>query len=194
MPLETPVYDADKSRRIVILIAATCLMFAAVWAYVFLLRKPRVADGALQTITAVPLHSELRQGGTMSEGYGGGVESMDEMLVWVSFRMKNLTGDTPLYETRQRATLTLPDGEQKFAYAESPSEIEKLRQVPKIQQVTGTLVPREMTLAPGMGTQGMALFVFPVTKQVWDTRREFSVAVSFQWQRDLAMREITNVP
>ena len=37
----------------------------------------------------------------------------------------------------------------------------------------------------------MALFVLPITKQVWDSRREFSVAIAFQYQRDLALKEAT---
>ncbi len=171
------------------LIAATCIMFFLAWAYVFFLQKPRVADGKIEVITAIPLHTELRQGGTMSQGYGGGVEKTDEMLVWVAFDMKNLTADVPLYETGQKATLTLPDGEEKFAAAESPTEVAKLRAYSKAKQVPGALMPRELTLAPGKGAQGLALFVFPIDKQTWDTHREFSVAVAFQWQRDLALRE-----
>ncbi len=63
-----------------------------------------------------------------------------------------------------------------------------MRALPHLAQVPGALVPRELTLAPERATSGLALFAFPITKQTWDTRREFSVAVSFQWQRDLAMR------
>ncbi len=183
------VYDEGKSRRTMTLIAATCIMFFLAWAYVFFLQKPRVADGTIEAITAIPLHTELRQGGTMSEGYGGGVEKTDEVLVWVAFNMKNLTADVPLFETGQRATLTLPDGEEKFAVAETPTEVAKLRAYSKVKQVPGPLMPRELTLAPGKAARGLALFVFPVDRQTWDTRREFSVAVAFQWQRDLALRE-----
>ena len=183
------VYDESKSRRTVILIAATCILFFLAWAYMFFLQKPRVADGTITEVTAVPLHTELRQGGTMSQGYGGGIEKNDEVLVWVAFHMKNLTEDVPLYETGQRATLTLPDGEQKFAYAQTPTEVAKLRAYSRLKQVPGALLPGELTLAPGKSAQGLALFAFPITRQTWDTRREFSVAVSFQWQRDLAMKE-----
>ncbi len=189
MPYEMPAYDAGKSHRTLALIAATCIMFFLVWAYVFFEQKPRVADGVIQSITAVPLHTEFRQGGTMREGYGGGMQKYDEMYVWVAFSMKNLTEDVPLYETGQRATLTLPDGEQQFAYAASPSDIAKVKTIRQLKQVPGTLVPHELTLKPGEQTQGLALFAFPITQQTWDTRREFSVAVSFQWQRDLAMKE-----
>ena len=183
------VYDAGKSRRTMTLIAATCIMFFLAWAYVFFLQKPRVADGVIESITVVPLHTELRQGGTMSEGYGGGIEKTDEVLVWVAFRMKNLTSDVPLYEIGQRATLTLPDGEEKFAAAQTPMQVAKLRAYSKGKQVPGELMPQSLTLTPGKGAQGLALFAFPVTKQAWDTHREFSIAVSFQWQRDLALKE-----
>ena len=204
MPFEMPAYDPTQSRRIVIMIALICFMFAAVWAYIFYHQQPRVADGAIEAITAIPLHTELREGGTMREGSGGSVQKSDEMLVWVAFTMKNLTPAIPLFETRQRATLSMPDGQQMFAMAENPSEVAKVRAYPKLQQMssspvshslmTGALVPLEMTLAPQQSTEGLALFAFPVTQQVWDTRREFSVDVSFQYQRDLAMKEKVAAP
>ncbi len=186
-----PPYDAGKSHRTLTLIGVTCFLFFAAWAYVFFVQKPQVTTGAIETITPIPLHTELRQGGTMAEGYGGTTVKTDEMLVWVAFDMKNVTADVPLYETGQRATLTFPDGQQQFATAESPVEIAKLKAVRGLRQPPGALVPSEATLTPGHAARGLALFVFPVTKQQWDSRREFSIAVSFQWQRDLALREAT---
>ncbi len=186
-----PEYDRGQSRRTMALIFATCFMFFAIWAYVFFEQKPRVADGAIASITAVPLHTEFRQGGNPGDGgYGGGLQKYDQMYVWVDMSMKNLTRDVPLYETGQQATLTLPTGEQKFAFAASPSDVAKVRALPKLQQVPGELLPRELTLRPGEQARGMALFAFPVPPQTWATRREFSVAIAFQWQRDLALREI----
>jgi hypothetical protein len=191
MPFEMAPYDAGKSRRTVILIALTCVMFAGAWAYVFYAQKPRVASGAIEDIHPIPIHTELRQGGTMAEGYGGGTVKQDEMLVWVSFQMKNLTEDVPLFSTGQKATLTLPDGEEKFADAESPIEIAKARAAfSQMKEIRGNVVPTDVTLQPQKSTQGLALFVFPVTPQVWATRRAFSVSVAFQYQRDLAMKEV----
>ena len=190
MPVSPPAYDQGQARRTVILIGATCFMFFAVWAWVFFMQKPRVADGAIQSITAVPLHTAFRQAGKEADGgYGGGVQTSDEMYVWTFITMKNLTADVPLYETQQKATLTLPDGEQQFAYAASPSDVAKVRSLPKLKQPEGALLPREVTLKPGQSGQGLALFAFPITKQTWDTHRDFSVAISFQWQRDLELRE-----
>ena len=186
-----PPYDAGKSNRTLTLIGVTCFLFFAAWAYVFFLQKPQVATGAIETITPIPLHTQLRQGGTMAEGYGGTTLRTDQMLVWVAFDMKNATADVPLYETGQRATITFPDGQQQFATAETPIEIAKLQAVPGLHQPPGTLVPSETTLTPGKSARGLALFVFPITKQKWDSRREFSIAVAFQWQRDLALREAT---
>lgn len=190
MVFQAPAYDEGKSRRTIILIAATCFMFAAVWAFVFYHQKPRVADGAIESIEPVPIHTETRQGGSMADGYGGSVDKQDEMLVWVRFHMKNLTEDVPLYAMKQKATLTLADGEEKTAYAESPAEIVKARAAfPQLKAITGTLVPSELTLQPEKTTQGLALFVFPVTEKAWRTRQEFYVNIAFEWQRDLAMRE-----
>ena len=194
MPISVPEYNQSKTRRTLILIVSIIVVFAAVWAYVFIGQKPRVADGSIQDITVIPLHSETRQGGTMREGYGGSVDVQDQTLVWVAFQMKNLTRDVPLYENGQKATLTLPDGQQLFSAAQSPTEIAKLRNLPQVSPVKGELVPPTMTLMPGQSTQGLALFAFPVKAEVWKTRREFSVSVAFNYQRDLAMQEPARVP
>ncbi len=189
-PVVAP-YDQGRSRRTFALIAATCFMFFAIWAWVFFVQKPRVADGKITAITAVPFHSEFRQAGTPGDGgTGGGVQSFDEVYVWVAMDMTNLTRDVPLYETSQRATLTLPTGEEKYAYAASPSDVAKVRALPKLRRVNGELLPRELTLKPEASARGLALFAFPVTQRVWDTRREFSVNIAFQWQRDLPLREV----
>ncbi len=196
MPLETP-YDAGQSRRIVILIAVTCFLFAAVWAYVFFEQKPRVADGTIDSMTVIPLHSAFKQGGTADMDYGATEIKNDQVLVWVALNMRNLTIEIPLYELGQRATLSLPDGQQLFAAAQMPLEVAKIRALPmlaKVAQPAGALLPSDLTLDPKKSAAGLALFSFPVTKQVWDTRREFSVAVSFQGQRDLAIKEKTAQP
>ncbi len=189
MALDTMAAEQSGGRRTLTLIAATCFLFFMTWAYVFITRQPRVADGAIEAITPVPLHTEFRQGGTMMEGYGGGVQRSDEMYVWVALRARNLTGATPLVETGQRATLTLPTGEQLFANATTASEVAKVRALPRLKGVPGALLPRDLVLKPGESAEGLALFGFAVTPQQWATRREFSVTVGFQGQRGLALRE-----
>ena len=189
MPFDTELHKRERSRGTFLIIIAVCLAFASVWAYVFFAQKPRVADGAITSITAVPLHSELSDGGAPGEGVGGGVEKTDEMLVWVHFHMNNLTKDVPLYETQQMATLTLLSGKEQFTNALNAIEVEKVRSYQGIRQVQGQLVPDTLTLAPGKSAEGLALFVFPVTPKVWNMRRAFSVSISFQYQHDLAMQD-----
>jgi hypothetical protein len=189
MAFDTELHKRDRSRGTLLIIVAICLAFASVWAYVFFAQKPRVADGAITSIEAVPLHTELSDGGAPGEGVGGGVEKGDEMLVWVHFHMTNLTEDVPLFETRQQATLTLLSGEEQFTNAQNAIEVGKVRTLQGIKQVQGQLVPDTLTLDPGKSTEGLALFVFPVTPKVWNMRRAFSVSISFQYQRDLAMQD-----
>jgi hypothetical protein len=189
MPFDTELHKQNRSRGTLFIIVAVCLAFASVYAWVFFAQKPRVADGAITSIVAVPLHTELSDGGAPGEGVGGGVEKSDEMLVWVHFHMKNLTEDVPLFESKQQATLTLLSGEEQFTDAQNAIEVGKVRTLTGIRQVQGHLVPDTLTLEPGKSTEGLALFVFPVTPKVWNMRRAFSVSISFQYQRDLAMQD-----
>ncbi len=189
MPLETDVYNQGAARRTIALIAATCFMFASVTAFFFFTTRQRSSEGAIESVEVVPLHTELRQGGTMAEGYGGGVLKSDELYVWVSVRMKNLTKDKPLFETHQRARLVMLDGTEQFTESESPIEVAKVRSLRQLPPVRGALLPRDLTLAPGASAEGLALFAYPVTKHDWEVRRMFSVNISFQYQHDLALKE-----
>lgn len=188
MAFETE-YKQERSRVTLLLILAVCVAFAAVWAWVFFQQKPRVADGAIDSITVVPLHSVYHEGGPADEGVGGGDAVTDQLLVWVRFHMTNLTSRTPLYETQQTATLTALDGTEQTTDAQNTISVAQVRTMPNVQQVPGTLVPAVMTLAPGQSTQGLALFAFPITKQQWDKRRAFSVTIAFQMQHSLAMQD-----
>ncbi len=189
MHINVPAYDQAQNRRTFLFIFLVSGFFFGAWALIFYQQKPRTADGEISRITVVPFHTEFRQGGTMAQGYGGSVQKEDELYVWVAMDMKNVTKKLPLFATKQRATLTLPDGEQQFANAAGPSDIAKLHTLPHMEQPEGTLLPHEFTVKPGQTAQGLLLFAFPITKQTWDTHRDFSVAISFQYQRDLALRE-----
>jgi hypothetical protein len=189
MAFDTDLHKRDRSRGTLFIIIGVCVAFASVYAWIFIAQRPRVADGAITSIEAVPLHTEIGDGGAPGEGVGGGVEKSDEMLVWVHFHMNNLTEDVPLFETKQQATLTLLDGQEQFATAQNAIEVGKVRTLTGIKQVQGRLVPDTLTLDPGKSTEGVALFVFPVTPKVWNIRRAFSVSISFQYQRDLAMQD-----
>ncbi len=189
MSLDPTVYDNKRSRATILLILAVCLLFAGVWAYVFVKQKPRVADGAIESVVGIPVHTEMRTG-TLAQGVGGAAVKDDETLVWVRFSMKNLTADVPLYATQQRATLMLADGEQLFAYAQSPREIAEARtSLPQLKAAQGELVPRETTLLAGKETSGYALFAFPVSEDTWSKRHVFSLEVTYQWQRPLELKE-----
>ena len=183
-------YDKGQSRRTLLLIFVICFAFFGAWAWIFLNQKPRVADGEITSATAIPFHTEFAQGGKASEGgYGGGLQKYDEMYVWVGFRMKSLITQAPLFETGQKATVVLPSGEERYAYAASPQEIAKVRALPGLKKGPTAIVARDLTLKPGEEAQGFALFAFPMTQEEWNNRREFSVSISWQYQRELALRE-----
>lgn len=183
-------YDRAQSRRTFLLIALICFLFFGAWAWIFLSQKPRVADGEIASVTAVPFHTEYRSGGKPSEGgVGGGIIKDDQMYVWVALRVKSLISQAPLFETGQKATLVLPSGEERYAYAASPSDIAMVRKLPGLGKTPTAILARDLTLQPGQEAQGFALFAFPLTPEEWRSRREFSVNISWQYQRALIIHE-----
>jgi hypothetical protein len=189
--------DGSSGRRTVALIAAVAFAFAAVWAYIFFSQKPPVAEGSINGLVEVPIHTEIRQGGTAEEGHGGGVEAEDQIFVLVNATVKD-TAKIPLFPFEQTGTLTLPTGEQKRIPALSTTDMMRaFRAYPALAKahtsmIGGAPTPsllRETTLKPGEAETGLVLFAFPVNQQDWDARRSFDMEISFRWQRDLALAE-----
>jgi hypothetical protein len=198
-----PVVEADpigregSSRLILSLIVAIAFGFAGVWAYIFLTQKPPVAAGVITGLAAVPVHTELRQGGTALEGRGGGVEATDQLLVLVNATVRD-TARIPLFPYEQMGTLTSQAGEQTRVRAVSTTEMMRaFRAYPQLAAahvaMTGSVptpsLIRVTTLKPGEAEHGLVLFAFPVKKEDWEGRRSFDMEISFRWQRDLAIEE-----
>jgi len=196
-PAFGPDYDEGSSRRTLALIVAIAFAFAAVWAYVFMTQKPPVAAGVITGLMAVPIHTELRQGGTEEEGKGGGVEATDQVLVLVNATIKD-TAKIPLFPVEQTGTLTLANGEQQRLHAVSTTDMMRaFRAYPALaaahMAITGSAptpsLLRETTLKPGEAEHGLVLFSFPIETADWEGRRRFDMEISFRWQRDLAIEE-----
>ena len=193
----SPVDDQDTGRRTLALIAAIAFAFAAVWAFIFLTQKPPFAAGVITGLIAVPIHTELRQGGNEQEGHGGGVEAEDQVLVLVNTTVKN-TSKIPLFPYEQTGVLTLPTGEQKHVRAVSPNDMMRaFREYPGLAAahlaITGFVptpaLARETTLQPQQAEHGLVLFAFPLSKQDWETRRSFDLELGVRWQRPLELAE-----
>jgi hypothetical protein len=189
--------EEGSGRRTLALIAAVALAFAGVWTYIFLTQKPPVAAGVITGLVAVPIHTELSQGGTEEQGKGGGVDAQDQVMVLVNATVRD-TARIPLFPFEQMGTLTLPTGEQKRIRALSPSDmLRAFRAYPALAAahlaLTGSAptpaLPRETTLKPGEAEHGLVLFAFPIKKEDWEARRSFDMDISLRWQRELDIAE-----
>jgi hypothetical protein len=192
-----PIDSEGSGRRTLALIAAIAFGFAAIWSFIFLTQKPPVAAGVITGLAAVPIHTELRQGGTAEEGQGGGIDAQDQVLVLVNATVRDIAR-IPLFPFEQTGTLTLPTGEQKRVRAVSTTDMMRaFRAYPQLAAahvaMTGSVptpsLIRVTTLKPGEAEHGLVLFSFPIKKEDWDSRRSFDMEISFRWQRDLAIEE-----
>jgi hypothetical protein len=191
--LSTDQREEGSSRKVLLLIVAVCLAFAGVWCYVFLTTKPPVAAGVITQIAAVPIHTEMKTGGTAEEGVGGGVETTDELFVLVNATVRDRT-KIPLFPFEQMGKLTTQLGEQKQARALSTYDMMRaFRAYPALAAahagMAGPALARETTLKPNEAEHGLVLFMFPLTKADWDSRRSFDLDISFRWQKDLVVME-----
>ncbi len=190
MPSTPTRFSEQTSGRFTMaLILAICLAFSAVTAYVFYNQKPPVAAGAITRLSAYPIHSELRQGGSREQGVGGGVESQDEVLVLAEVDVRN-TWTGPLFLYQEQGTLTSPEGVQKQVAAASASEVgQAFRFWPQLGKQTLPVIPREATLQQGQTLHGLMLFAFPIPQAEWEARRSFDATLGFRLQRPLVLEQ-----
>jgi hypothetical protein len=201
-PRETRfIHEAEKEgsgRGMLALIAAVCLAFASIWAFIFYSQKPPSARATITQMTAVPVHTELRQSGTQQEGVGGGVEAEDQVFVLMAVSARS-TAKIPIFPYEQTGTLTLPTSEQKHARALSPTDMERaFVAYPALAAAKNKLVasgapaqalPRDTTLKPGESEQGLVLVSFPIKQEEWETRRTFDLEIPLRWQRELELAQ-----
>ncbi len=189
---EKTIYDAghvpiteemDSARwtlpPVVPVVVALVVLGALVAGYLLLSRKPPTSSGAVTRLEIVPVHVQSsRSLAPGQEGQVGGSEEIfDQVVVAVQLGIKNAT-DRPMYINDIEAKLAT-DQKEYSDEAAPAGDYERLFQAyPTLKQNAIPPFKSETKMAPGEKQDGMAIFSFPVTKDVWDKRKSFKVTVN----------------
>jgi hypothetical protein len=158
------------SHVVVASIVATMVVAIAVAVYVLAGEKPPVASGEIVQVWAHPSHVET----SGFDANGGAMEkqSFDQVLLFAHVRLRNQS-KVPLFLEDVLANVNLPDGGLSVSEGDPAQYQEVLLAYPELSALRGTPIPPRTMLPPGQSLDGIAFWVFRVSKQQWDARTDW---------------------
>jgi hypothetical protein len=106
----------------------------------------------------------------------------DDLYVLTTLRIDDRL-HLPLFLKDFTATLTTADGEEITTSAIEKQDLENVyASFPELKPLASEPLLRDTMISPGQSAQGMILLHFPVTKEVWDHRRNAMLNVDLYHQ------------
>ncbi len=184
-PSDPPLNWTRIGLRILLAVVIACLVIAA---FVYFGRSRPTAQGEVARISVFPVHTTIRGGIAGAPGMAGQDENYDQLLVFTIVRVHNLTKE-PLNIYDMVGVVTFPDGDSRRSLAASDSDFNRVfAAYPQLAPLRMDPLRRHATIAPGESTDGLLIFNYPFGRQQWDTRKAFTVTVSFANARELILR------
>jgi len=158
------------SHVVVASIVATMVVAIAVAVYVLAGEKPPVASGEIVQVWAHPSHVETSgfdaNGGAMAK------LSFDQVLLFAHIKLRNQS-KVPLFLEDVLVNFRLPDGGLSVSEGDAAQYQEVLFAYPELTAMRGVPISPRTMLQPGQSLDGIAFWVFRVSKQQWDAREDW---------------------
>jgi hypothetical protein len=181
-------------------VIAAVLVTVVVAIVVLASHRPPVASGEIVQVWAYPEHGETS--GIDANGDAMAKESFDQVLLFAHVKLHNQS-NVPLTLQDVLANVRLADGVPLSVSAGSVAQFEEaFLAFPKLDASRGKPLAPHAVLDPGQSVDGTALWVFRLTKQQWDARKDWlpdpnhsdpgsnsglNFTFSIQYQRDLVL-------
>ena len=187
-------------------VIAAVLVTLVVAIVVLVSHNPPVASGEIVQVWAYPRHGETS--GIDANGNTMARESFDQVLLFAHVKLHNQS-KVPLILQDVLANVRLADGVPLSVSAGSVAQFqEAFLAFPKLDAAYGKPLAHHTVLDPGQSVDGTAFWVFRLTRQKWDARRDWlpdldhgdpgsksglNFTFSIQYQQDLVLAPQTAV-
>jgi hypothetical protein len=199
-------FTKGSSHVVLASVIATVLVTVVVAIVVLASHKPPVASGEIVQVWDYPEHGETS--GIDANGDAMAKESFDQVLLFAHVKLHNQS-KVPLILQDVLANVRLADGVPLSVSAGSVAQFEEaFLAFPKLDASRGKPLAHHSVIEPGQSVDGTALWVFRLTKQQWDARKDWlpdpnhsdpesksglNFTFSIQYQRDLVLAPQTAV-
>ncbi|MFC5863902.1 hypothetical protein ACFPT7_16455 [Acidicapsa dinghuensis] len=165
-------------------IAAAVVITAAVWIFWVFIHKPPVAAGAVTQMWAHGVHTLSTP--IDANGVQYTPENFDQVLVLANLSIRNQS-DKPIVLRDVMTNATFEDGPHSSYIAGAVDYQRIFVAYPELKNLQASPIIRETVISPGQTLSGMVVSSFRVTKEQWESRKDLSFTVQFQYHPDLTL-------
>ena len=171
-------------------VAATVLVVIAVAVYVLITQKPPVASGEIVQVWAHPNH--VVTSGFDANGQPMPRQSFDQVLVFARVMLINKSKN-PLVLQDVLANLKQADGILSVSAGSTSQYDEVFLAYPELAAFHHNALSPHSTLEPGQSVEGTVFWIFRMSRQEWEARKDLNFTFRFQYQDNLVLAPHTAV-
>ena len=171
-------------------VAATILVVFAVAVYVLLTQKPPVASGEIVQVWAYPNH--VVTSGLDASGAPMPRKSFDQVLVFARIKLRNQS-KIPLVLEDVLANLKQSDGILSISAGSTGQFDEVFLAYPELAALHSNALSPHATIEPEQNVEGTAFWIFLLSRQEWEARKDLNFTFKFQYQDNLVLTPHTAV-
>ena len=184
MPVPDLKFAQPARRNLLAPVLLAFLILGIVLALVLRFTPHRTADLTITRTIIVPTHTVFKSDSIVVANQ----HAEDQLYVLTTLRIDDRL-HLPLFLKDFTATLTTGEGEEVTTSAVEKQDLENVfASFPELKPVATEPLLRETMISPGEYAQGMILLHFPITKDVWDHRRNAILNVDIYHQGEQQIR------
>ncbi len=168
------------------LAAAALIVILVIGAYVYFNQKPPVVVGEILHLTAYPIHRDAKANQFATQSVAPVESKFDEVIIIADVRLHNQS-EGPVFLSDMSALLKLPTEEDRSLAAMLSDYNRVFIAYPQLAPMKQQPLLRDTTIPAGTTAEGQLVFNYPITKEVWDTRRSLDITLSFLHQKDVVL-------
>jgi len=178
MPVSEPKFAQPARRNLLVPVLLAFLILGIVLALLLRFTPHRTADLTIVRTAIYPTHTVFKSDSIIVANQ----HTEDALYVLTTLRIDDRL-HLPLFLKDFTATLTTAEGEEITTSAIEKLDLENVyTSFPGLRPLASEPLLRETMISPGQSAEGMILLHFPVTKEVWDHRRDAMLNVDLYHQ------------
>ncbi len=158
--------------------------------YVLITQKPAVASGEIVQVWAHPNH--VVTSGLDASGQPMPKQSFDQVLVFARVKLLNRSKN-PLVLQDVLANLRQSDGILSVSAGSTSQYDEVFLAYPELARMRDNAFSPHTTLEPGQSVEGTFFWIFRMSRQEWEARKDLNFTFRFQYQDNLVLAPHTAV-
>jgi hypothetical protein len=143
----------------------------------------KTADVTITAASVYPAHTVFKSDTILV----GRDRAQDDLYVLATVRVEDRL-NLPIFIKDFTATLVTTDGQEFHSSATEKQDIPLLiTTFPALEKLASPPLLRETLIAPGQSAEGMVLLHFPVTQDVWNSRKSATLSIDLYHQGPLTI-------